>query len=121
MSIPVVPRVLQDLQLAKRACAELSQSGELMELWEGYSLAQLDSTILGGSRQNLHRKLEELRKGTMPLVEYLRQTLPVSLSQLADPSALDLALVFIMTTPPARDAVVRWFKNPSGSRDEAIK
>src|SRR6516162_7862410 len=100
MSIPVAPQVLQDLQLAKRACAKLSQSGELIELWEGYVLAQLDSKILSGSRENLHRKLEELRKDTMPLVEYLRQTLPVSLAQLADPTALDLALVFIMTTPP---------------------
>ena len=121
MSIPVVPRVLQDLQLARRACAQWSQSGELIELWEGYRLAQLDPAILSGSRENLRRKLEELRQDTIPLVEYLRQTLPVSLEPLADPSALDLALVFIMTTPPARDAVVRWFKNPSGSRDEAIK
>src|SRR5205085_1489383 len=62
-----------------------------------------------------------VRRDTGPLVEYLRQALPPSLPLLPDALALDLALVFIMSTPPARDAVVRWFKNPSGSREEAMR
>ena len=47
--------------------------------------------------------------------------LPANVPLLADAAALDLALVFIMSTPPARDPVVRWFKNPAASRDEAMR
>jgi hypothetical protein len=132
--IPVVPRVLQDLQLAKRACTELGNAGHLIEMWEAYVLAQASPEALareleklasapdGGSvSTELQSKLAHLRRDTVPLVEYLRQTLPVSVPLLADAAALDLALVFIMSTPPARDAVVRWFKNPSASRDEAMR
>src|SRR5450631_1752918 len=134
MAIPVDPRVLQNLQLAKRACNDLGKSGELIELWEGYVLAQADGAGLtkeldkmaslrgvGTMGAAFQRKLADLRKDTVPLVEYLRQTLPMNVPLLADRGALDLALVFIMSTPPARDAVVRWFKNPSGSRDETMK
>ena len=132
--IPVDPRILQNLQLAKRACSDLGGAGEPIELWEAYILAQADPPGLtrelekvaklrgvGTVGADLQKKIADLRKGHVPLVEYLRQTLPVSVPLLADAKALDLALVFIMSTPPARDAVVRWFKNPSGSRDEANK
>jgi len=132
--IPVDPRILQNLQLAKRACADLGKAGEFVELWEAYVLAQSDAVGLtkeldkmaairgvGTVGAALLRRLAEIRKDTVPLVEYLRQTLPMNLPLLSDAAALDLALVFIMSTPPARDAVVRWFKNPSGSRDEAMR
>src|SRR5436190_1852779 len=109
VGIPVDPSVLQKLELAKRACTELADAGELLELWEAYVLAQADATILMKALQKaggdaLKQKLAKLRSNTMPLVEYLRQTLPVSVPLLADAKALDLALVFIMSTPPARDA-----------------
>ncbi len=132
--IPVAPRVLEDLQLARKACRLLGQAGELIELWEAYVLAQLDAATLnreldriqspegaGTAATAVQGRLSVIRGDTGPLVEYLRQALPVSLPQLADAAALDLALVFIMSTPPARDAVVRWFKNPSGSREEAMR
>src|SRR4051812_24070773 len=132
--IPVDPRILQNLQLAKRACSGLGNAGEMIELWEAYVLAQADPPALtreldklakqGGAGTlgpDVQEKIAGVRHGHVPLVEYLRQTLPVSVPLLADAGALDLALVFIMSTPPARDAVVRWFKNPSGSRDEAMR
>ncbi len=129
--IPVAPRVLQDLLLAKRACTLLGTAGEPVELWEAYALAQADSAALardleplrgrGTVGAALQGRLKEVRGTTVALVEYLRQALPGNLPLLADPAALDLALVFIMTTPPAQDAVVRWFKNPSASRDEATR
>src|SRR5438046_1271534 len=132
--IPVVPQVLQDLLLSSRACRVLGAAAEPVELWEAYALAQADAAALtkdvdrvaalkgvGTAGAGLQRRLAEARRDTGPLVEYLRQTLPASLSLLADAAALDLALVFIMSTPPARDAVIRWFKNPSGSRDEAMR
>ena len=129
--IPVAPRVLQDLLLAKRACTLMGEAGEPVELWEAYTLAQADSAALTRDLEPLRgrgtvgvaiqARLKEVRGTTAPLVEYLRQALPGNLPLLADAAALDLALVFIMSTPPARDAVVRWFKNPSASRDEATR
>ena len=118
-SIPVAPRVLQDLLLAKRACFELGMAGEAVELWEAYTLAQVDLKALTGELERLaaprangavasavQKRLAAVRSDTMPLVEYLRQALPGSLPLLSDAKALDLALVFIMSTPPARDAVI---------------
>jgi hypothetical protein len=127
--MPVAPQVLQDLLLAKRACFELGSAGEVIELWEAYALAQIDAPYLIGELDglsgtisaSLQKKLATVRGDSIPLVEYLRQALPGTLPLLDDPKALDLALVFIMSTPPARDAVIRWFKSPAGSRDEAMK
>src|SRR5262245_22147070 len=110
-SIPVAPRVLQDLLLAKRACFDLGTAGEAVELWEAYTLALADAAFLSGQLDKLEgsvgpalqQKLAAIRRDTIPLVEYLRQTLPGTLPLLADAKALDLALVFIMSTPPARD------------------
>src|SRR5437773_1880026 len=100
--IPVAPRVLHDLQLARRACSVLGEAGEMVELWEAYSLAQIDAANLekdlargsATAAAALQKKLGVIRGDTGPLVEYLRQTLPVSVPLLADPKALDLALVF---------------------------
>ena len=129
--IPVVPRVIEDLQLAHRAQRSLGSVGEPAELWEAYALAQSDSAGLSaeldrieagsGPGPAVQTKLREVRADTGPLVEYLRQVLPASLPLLSAPRALDLSLVFIMSTPPARDLVVRWFRNPSASRDEAMR
>src|SRR6185436_6931883 len=132
--VAVAPQVLQNLLLAKRACFELGMAGEAVDLWEAYTLAQVDvasptqelerlaSPAGNGSvGATVRKRLEAVRSDTMPLVEYLRQALPGSVPQLSDPKAVDLALVFIMTTPPARDAVIKWFKNPAASRDQAMK
>ena len=132
--IPVAPGVLQDLLLGDRACRLLGAAGQQIELWEAYILAHADPGTLtseveriaaaggrGGMGPALQDRLRFVRGDSAPLVEYLRQVLPETLPLLADAKALDLALVFIMSTPPARDAVLRWFKNPSGSRDEAMR
>src|SRR5688572_6248594 len=83
-------------------------------------MGELDK-LEGSITPALQKKLTTVRSDTMPLVEYLRQTLPDSLPLLSDPKTLDLSLVFIMSTPPARDTVIRWFKNPARSRDEAMR
>jgi hypothetical protein len=127
--IPIAPQVLQHLLLARRACRILGDAGDPADLWETYSLAQTDAEGLSRAldrgpapaSQALQQGLLGVRRDTGPLVEYLRQALPATLPLLDNPKALDLALVFIMSTPPARTAVVKWFKNPSGSREEAMK
>jgi len=128
-SIPVAPQILKDLMLSKRVCFELGTAGEAVELWEAYALAQIDAPFLVGELDRLggsispvlQKRLSAIRGDTIPLVEYLRQTLPGTVPLLADAKALDLALVFIMSTPPARDAVIKWFKNPAGSREQATR
>src|SRR6188474_289097 len=102
-SIPVAPQVLQNLLLAKRACFELGMAGEAVDLWEAYTLAQVDLASLTGELDRLaspagngsvgaalRNRLEAIRSDTMPLVEYLRQALPGTVPLLGDPKALDL-------------------------------
>src|SRR5207237_10835244 len=111
--IPVAPRILQDLLLATRACRVLGAAAEPVELWEAYALAQADAAALGKDLDRvaalrgvgtagaaLQKRLADVRRDTGPLVEYLRQALPANVPLLADAAALDLALVFIMSTPP---------------------
>src|SRR5947207_3082429 len=111
--IPVAPRILEDLLLAQRACRLFGATGEPVELWEAYVLAQADSAALtaevdrGSASPALQSRLREVRGDTAPLVEYLRQVLPTTVALLSDAKSLDLSLVFIMSSPPARDAVVR--------------
>lgn len=126
--IPIAPRVLQDLILATRASRRPGAGGAPLALWEAYAVAQADPAALtgdlppgGAAEEALRGRLVEIRRDTVPLVAYLREALPTTLPLLAEPDALELALVFIMSTPPARDAVIRWFKNPSGSPDEAMR
>src|SRR6185295_11131166 len=121
--IPVAPRVLQDLLLAKRACSVLGAAGESVELWETYALAQADGATLakeldrmaslrgvGTTGAALQKRLSDVRGDTGPLVEYLRQALPVNLPLLENMAALDLASS--SSCPPRRRAT----RSSAGSR-----
>src|ERR1051325_5688491 len=90
--IPIAPRVLGDLLLARRACSVLGAVGEQVDLWVAYSLAQADAAALakdldrvasirgiGTVGAALHQRLTTVRGDTAPLVDYLRMALPDNL------------------------------------------
>jgi hypothetical protein len=126
---PVAPHVLQDLLLADRACRRWAEGGAKVELWEAFSLARADRDGLaaevergaGAPGSALLERLSDVRRDTGPLLEFLRPLLLTVLPQPPQPGALDLALVFVMTSPPARASAARWSQNPQGSREEATK
>ncbi len=126
---PVAPKVLQDLLLAERACRLLLAGGTRIELWEGYTLARSDGAALTaemdriaegvGGTPAFQEKLRGVRQGTALLVAYLKQLIPSVLPQPPEPMAVDLSLVFVMTSPQAREKAVRWSADPAASQAEA--
>jgi hypothetical protein len=125
----IAPKVLQDLLLAERASRLLLAIGTRIELWEAYSIARSDAAVLTaeadrvaegqGGTAAFREKLQSVREGSAALVAYLKQLIPGVLPQPPEPMSVDLSLVFVLTSPQAREKAVRWSANPDASKAEA--
>jgi len=126
--------VLEDLLCVERCSTLFGHGGPRPEFWETYLLLRSNRDFFraevervaalrqhgrdGGLDASLLARLSAIRLEFYPLAKRLREFLAKS-SALVEGIRLELALVFIMSSPQGRDTATRWMSDRSGNAEEA--
>ena len=129
------PQVVEDLRCVEQGCQILGACGARAEFWESFTLLKigrdafqaevdrLDAQRKQGAEAKvapeLTKKLGMIKSELSPLARQLREFLGKSPAGILDGMKQDLALVFLMGSKKARQAVTRWVTDPAGSAAES--
>lgn len=129
------PQVVDDLRIVEQGCQILGACGARAEFWESFTLLktgreafQAEVDRLAARRRageeakadpSLIQKLGQIKEQLYPLARQLREFLGKSPAGILDGMKQDLALVFLMGSAKARQAVARWVADPAGSATES--
>jgi hypothetical protein len=129
------PQVVEDLRIVEQGCQILGWCGVRAEFWESFTLLKvgrdafqseierLDAERKKGAEAKLGpelgQKLGMIKQELSPLARQLREFLGKSPAGILDGMKQDLALVFLMGSKKARQAVARWVGDPAGSVGES--
>jgi hypothetical protein len=135
LATEIDPQVVDDLRIVEHACQILGAAGARAEFWESFTLLktgresfQSEVDRLATKRRegqpakadpSILQKLAFLKEQLYPLARQLREYLGKSPAGILDGMKQDLALVFLMGSAKARQAVSRWVSDPAGSAGES--
>jgi hypothetical protein len=129
------PQIVEDLRTVEQGCQILGSCGARAEFWESFTLLKIGRDAYqaevdriealrktGGDARlspEISQKLGFIKTELASLARQLRDFLSKSPAGILDGMKQDLALVFLMGSQKARQAVARWVKDPAGTAAES--